>query len=176
MVRDIPEDITLRMSKMKKLLMFLMLLGLPLYGKTTYEPILGTVVGVTDGDTVKVVTAGTLYKVRLYGIDAPEKHQAYGQKAKEHLSELCFNKSVKVEIINQDRYGRFVGKIYVNGVCINWEMLKDGFAWAYVQYLKKEDKNLYMTLERMGKLDGVGLWADKSPIEPWKFRRKKHAK
>jgi len=154
---------------MKKFLLFFLLLACPLFS----EDVLGRVVGVTDGDTIKIASSGVLFKVRLYGIDAPEKHQAYGQKAKQHLSDLCFGRDVKLTIVNKDRYGRFVGKVYVEGKCVNEIMVEDGFAWAYRQYLKKADKDVYAAMEQVARNRGLGLWADKSPVEPWKFRRKK---
>ncbi len=158
---------------MKKLFLLLMLIGLPLFGKTTYEPVFGKVVGVTDGDTVKILSADVLYKVRLHGIDAPEMRQAYGQESKQHLSDLCFGKNVKLQIWNKDRYGRFVGRIYVGEVCINDVMIEDGFAWAYRQYLGGVIKKVYILMESQARQKGLGLWADKNPVEPWNFRRNK---
>jgi micrococcal nuclease len=77
-------------------------------------------------------------KIRLWGIDAPEKTQDFGQKSKENLSNLVFSKEVKVDIKRKDRYGRHVGKIYLQNVYVNLEMVKAGFAWYFKQYAKKD--------------------------------------
>jgi endonuclease YncB( thermonuclease family) len=134
----------------------------------------GRVVDVSDGDTVTVVDANsTQYKIRLTGIDAPEKAQAYGQKAKESLSDLVFGKLVEVEWSKQDRYGRIVGKIKLNGVDINLEQIKRGMAWHYKQYQKEqspEDRVAYAQSESHARDQGVGLWQDPTPIEPSVFR------
>jgi endonuclease YncB( thermonuclease family) len=89
----------------------------------------GRVVGVSDGDSVTVIDANkTQYKIRLAGIDAPEKAQAYGQKSKQSLSDLVFGKQVDVEWSKRDRYGRTVGKLMLGGVDINLEQIKNGMA------------------------------------------------
>jgi endonuclease YncB( thermonuclease family) len=156
------------------LAIFLILVALALGNTASANVIQGRVVGVSDGDTVTVVDANsTQYKIRLTGIDAPEKAQAYGQKAKESLSDLVFGKSVEVEWSKQDRYGRIVGKIKLNGVDINLEQIKRGMAWHYKQYLKEqspEDRVAYAQSESQARDQGVGLWQDPTPIEPSVFR------
>lgn len=155
--------------------------------------IIGKVVGVTDGDTIKVLDANkTLYKVRLYGIDAPEKKQPYGQKAKEYLSSLVFEQEVKLIIVNKDRYGRVVAKVYLlaGDFCgkkvyddmvaaneeVNLEMVKAGYAWVYRQYIKWPDSYLWGEDELEAKKLRLGLWQDKNPIEPWNYRKSKKPK
>jgi endonuclease YncB( thermonuclease family) len=89
----------------------------------------GKVVGVSDGDTITVLDAAkTQHKIRLAGIDAPEKAQPFGQKSKEHLSDSVFGKQVQVEYTKTDKYGRTVGKVLVNGMDANLEQIKAGFA------------------------------------------------
>jgi endonuclease YncB( thermonuclease family) len=153
---------------------FLILVALALGNTASATVIHGRVVGVSDGDTVTVVDGNsTQYKIRLTGIDAPEKAQAYGQKAKESLSDLVFGKSVEVEWSKQDRYGRIVGKIKLNGVDINLEQIKRGMAWHYKQYLKEqspEERVAYAQSESQARDHGVGLWQDPTPIEPSVFR------
>lgn len=137
----------------------------------------GRVVGVSDGDTVTVLDVDNKpHKIRLSGIDAPEKEQAYGQKSKESLSELVFGKSVDVEWRKQDRYGRTVGKIMLGGVDICLEQLKRGMAWHYKQYQQEQtaqDRLSYAESETLARSMGTGLWQDASPVEPSAFRHKK---
>ena len=137
----------------------------------------GRVVGVSDGDTVTVLDVDNKpHKIRLSGIDAPEKEQAYGQKSKESLSELVFGKSVDVEWRKQDRYGRTVGKIMLGGVDICLEQVKRGMAWHYKQYQQEQtaqDRLNYAESETLARSMGTGLWQDASPVEPSAFRHKK---
>lgn len=137
----------------------------------------GRVVGVSDGDSVTVIDAKkTQFKIRLAGIDAPEKAQAYGQKAKESLSELVFGKQVDVEWSKQDRYGRTVGKIMLGGIDINLEQIKRGMAWHYKEYQNEqslEDRVAYAQSESQAQDKKMGLWRDPAPIQPEVFRQKK---
>lgn len=117
---------------------------------TGAETLQGRVVGVTDGDTVKVLDAShTEWKIRLMGIDAPEKKQAFGIRSKSNLSDLVYDKTVVVEY-SKDRYGRTVGKILVNGVDANLEQIKAGMAWHYKKYAKEQpiaDRETYAQAE-----------------------------
>ena len=137
----------------------------------------GRVVGVSDGDSVTVLDAQkTQYKIRLAGIDAPERAQAFGQKAKESLSDLVLGKSVDVEWSKQDRYGRIVGMITLAGVAINLEQIKRGMAWHYKPYQNEqspEDRVAYAQSESQARDKKLGLWRDPTPIEPAVFRQKK---
>jgi len=144
--------------------------------------IYGKVVGVTDGDTIKVLDAdNTLHKIRMYGIDAPEKKQPFGQKAKGHLSSIVFSKNVRVNIINADRYGRSVGIVYLKDGftrnSVNLDMIIEGYAWAYLQYIKAlEDRILYAECQDKAKNLKLGLWVDKNPTAPWEYRKSKKRK
>lgn len=90
----------------------------------------GRVVGVTDGDTITILDAdNTQHKVRLTGIDAPERRQAFGNMAKQHLASLIFGKTVTVEWFKHDRYKRILGKVLVDGRDANLEQIRAGFAW-----------------------------------------------
>ena len=146
-------------------------------GTVTAETLHGRVVGVMDGDTVKVLDASnTQWKIRLVGIDAPEKKQAFGNKSKEHLSDLIFNKQVTIEYSKTDRYGRTLGKILVDGVDANLEQVKAGLAWHYKQYAKEqsqEDQSLYSSTEDQARSAKRGLWIDAYPTPPWEFRHSK---
>ena len=94
----------------------------------------GKVVGVSDGDTITVMHHGKGEKIRLYGIDCPEKRQAFGKRAKQFTSGMVFGKNVEVRPVTIDRYGRTIAWVYVNGTCLNEELLKAGFAWHYKRY------------------------------------------
>lgn len=156
------------------LTIFLLLIAPTLFADT----IAGKVVAVTDGDTVKVLTADKQeVKVRLFGIDAPEKAQDYGQKAKQFTSGLIFGKEVRVEVEATDRYKRSVGLIYLGDMLINAELVKEGFAWVYPQYCKKQPLCGNMkALEEKARQDKKGLWAMPAPTPPWEWRKdkKKH--
>jgi endonuclease YncB( thermonuclease family) len=128
----------------------------------------GRVVGVSDGDTIKVLIAGNqTIKVRLAEIDAPEKSQAFGNQAKKAMSELVFNKNVRVVGINIDRYGRLVGRVYVGGLDVNAEMMKKGMAWSYTQY---STDPRFPPLEKSARKSHIGIWASADPTPPWEYR------
>lgn len=140
------------------------------------EIISGRVVHVADGDTITVLDASkTQHKVRLAGIDAPEKSQAYGQQSRDSLAELVANRTVIVETHKKDRYGRQVGKVLVNGKDINIEQVLRGMAWFYRDYageLTSVDQQAYERAEAEAAEFHRGLWAEKRPVPPWEFRRK----
>ena len=135
----------------------------------------GTVVSVADGDTIKVLDAtNTQHKIRLQGIDAPEKAQPFGQKSKQSLSQLVYNKQVTVEFQKKDKYGRTVGKVLNNGTDVCLEQIKLGMAWHYKQYKPdqpKEDRETYAQVEQTARVQAVGLWKDKMPNPPWEYRK-----
>lgn len=139
----------------------------------------GRVVGVSDGDTVTVLTAeNRQFKIRLSGIDAPEKKQPFGAHAKETLARQLFGQPVVVEWSKTDRYGRIIGKIEVDGVDVNLEQIREGSAWVYTQYLRElpvEDRRLYLQAERQAKSEHRGLWGDNDPEPPWEWRKEKRA-
>ena len=135
----------------------------------------GRVVGVADGDTVTVLTAeNRQFKIRLSGIDAPEKKQPFGAHAKETLSRQLFGQAVVVEWSKLDRYGRIVGKIEVGGIDANLEQIREGSAWVYLQYLRElpvEDRQLYLDAQQQARDEHRGLWRDSDPEPPWQWRR-----
>lgn len=129
-----------------------------------------TVVGIMDGDTVKVLSDDKReVKCRLYGIDAPEKNQAFGQASKQSLSDLIYRRKVDVKIVDQDRYGRSVCQISINGVDVNREQVVRGMAWMYRRYCNDAT---YSQAESIAKAKRTGLWAEDRPTPPWDFRRK----
>lgn len=129
----------------------------------------GKVVGITDGDTMEMLIEGKGYKIRLAHIDAPEKKQAYGTKAKQYLSDLCYGKTATMTVTDVDRYGRNVAVVVLkDGTNVNKEMVKAGFAWWYYKY--SNDRS-YEKLEIEARNAKRGLWADKKPTPPWEWRK-----
>lgn len=137
----------------------------------------GIVVGVADGDTITVLDADKIqHKVRLTGIDAPEKKQAFGARSKQSLSDLVFNKSITVETTKRDRYGRELGKVVVGGRDANLEQVRAGMAWHYKKYERTQptiDAQVYAEAENEAKASKRGLWADADPTAPWEWRHSK---
>lgn len=143
------------------------------------ETITGMVVGITDGDTITVLDADKVqHKIRLAGIDAPEKKQPFGNRSKESLSALVFDKTVNVETEKRDRYGRQVGKVLANGQDVNLAQVERGMAWFYRQYQREQspnDQRLYEAAEDAAKAGKRGLWHDSDPVAPWEFRHAKRS-
>lgn len=144
---------------------------------THADTLTGRVVSVADGDTITVLdTNKQQHKVRLVGIDAPEKGQAFGQKSKENLSDLVFGKEVEIEHEKLDRYGRILGKVHVDGIDVGLQQVRDGMAWHFKRYQSEqsaEDREAYGEAEVVARRDGVGLWIDAEPTPPWAFRRRR---
>ena len=129
----------------------------------------GKVVGIADGDTFTLLLPdNTTKKIRMHGIDAPERKQAYGTVARERLSALIFSKQVTVEQTDIDQYGRIVGITYVEGQSVNEEMLRSGLVWHYKEY---DDNPRWADLERAARNSRTGLWQDRAPVAPWEWRR-----
>ncbi|OOG58185.1 thermonuclease family protein [Polaromonas sp. C04] len=143
-------------------------------GLTVAATIEGRVVGVSDGDTVTVLDAAKVqYKVRLTGIDAPEKAQPFGQRSKRNLSSWVFGKQVQIETNKSDLYGRTLGKVVVNGIDANLEQVKAGFAWHYKKYAGEQpaaDREAYSRAEAFACTQRIGLWHDAAPMPPWDWR------
>lgn len=161
------------MSNCNRILLFVatLLASLP----SVADTLQGRVVGIADGDTVTVLdSSNTQFKIRLMGIDAPEKKQAFGNRAKQSLSELVFNKQVTVEYSKKDKYGRTVGKIVVDGIDANLELVKTGLAWHYKKYQNEQsinDRSIYAQAEEQARAEKRGLWFDNVPIAPWEWRK-----
>ena len=135
----------------------------------------GKVVAVADGYTITVLDAtNTKHKIRLQGIDAPEKAQAFGQKSKQSLHQMVHSKQVSIEFQKKDKYGRTVGKVVHNGNDICLEQVKLGMAWHYKQYESEQpkvDREIYTQAELTARTQAIGLWKDKNTIPPWVFRK-----
>lgn len=154
---------------------FLSLLLLTTWAVTLYgDTLQGKVVGIRDGDTITVLDSNkTQHNIRLAGIDAPEKAQAFGERSKQHLSDLLFGKTVAVDWNKTDKYGRTIGKVVANGQDANLRQVQAGLAWHYKQYEKEQsasDRSFYAQAEVDAKARKVGLWRDAAPTPPWDFR------
>jgi endonuclease YncB( thermonuclease family) len=140
------------------------------------DTITGRVIGVADGDTITVLDdSNTQFKIRLSGIDAPEKKQHFGQLSKKSLSDFVYDKMVIVDWKKRDRYERIVGKVLINGVDANLEQIKHGMAWFYKQYQNEQplqDRLDYLHAQETAETARIGLWVDDAPVEPWVFRMK----
>jgi endonuclease YncB( thermonuclease family) len=135
----------------------------------------GRVVGIQDGDTVTVLDAvKQQHRIRIAGIDAPEKAQAFGAAAKENLARLAFEKQAEVRCNKHDRYGREVCNVYVGARDVGLEQVRSGHAWWYREYAREqspEDRKVYETAESEARGARRGLWHDVSPTPPWDWRR-----
>ena len=140
----------------------------------------GDVVGVADGDTITVLDADKVqHKIRLTGIDAPEKKQPFGNRSKQSLSDMVFNKTVTVETGKRDRYGRELGKVLAGGKDVNLEQVRAGMAWHYKAYERTQsatDRQAYADAENEAKAAKRGLWVDADPTPPWEWRHSKKEK
>jgi endonuclease YncB( thermonuclease family) len=136
---------------------------------------MGRIVGDSDSDTVTLLDANQRqYKTRLTGIDAPEKKMPFGQRSKEHLSDLIFSKDVQVETEKLDRYGRTLGKILFDRKDINLARINTGLAWHYKKYQNdhsRSDRQLYAHAEDQARQQRIGLWRDPNPTPPWEWRK-----
>lgn len=124
------------------------------------------VIKISDGDTITVLSGKEQTKVRLYGIDAPEKKQDYGQRSKQFLASLIAGQVVEVEPKGKDRYKRTLGIIHYKGQDINAQMVLNGYAWAYVKYSK-----IYVDQEKTARKNKLGLWQSSDPTPPWEWRK-----
>jgi endonuclease YncB( thermonuclease family) len=135
----------------------------------------GRCVAVVDGDTIKALAAGNeLLRVRLNWIDAPEKSQAFGQRSKQHLSELVFGREVELHTHGLDRYGRTLAVVMLDGVDINLEQVRSGMAWCYTRYLSEAPADIqasYQQAETEAWEQQRGLWSERDPIPPWEWRK-----
>lgn len=151
-------------------------LALCLVFQVQADTLLGKVINVADGDTITVLDdTHTQHKIRLTGIDAPEKRQAFGNVSKQSLAEQVAGQSVAVEWVKVDKYGRKVGKVLLAGLDCNLVQVKRGLAWHYKQYQREQsptDQQSYAAAEIEARAAKLGLWRDADPVPPWEFRHK----
>ena len=149
-----------------------------------HADIRGKVVAVTDGDTIKVLDANRVqHKVRLSGIDAPERGQPFGNASRKNLASLVAGKDVRIETSKKDRYGRVLGKVWVQPqdcpgcgktLDANHAQILSGMAWRYLDYVKDlppEDRGRYESAEAAAKKQKRGLWSEANAIPPWAWRK-----
>jgi micrococcal nuclease len=159
---------------MKPLLAFLLLfLTAPVQLPETV--VCARVVSVIDGDTIKALTKDNeLLRVRLRNIDAPEKSQGFGQRSKQNLSELVFGRDVELHVFGTDRYGRTLAVIMLDGVDINLQQVRDGYAWVYTRYIGENSLEVqaqYYDAQAAAQRERRGLWQDSDPVPPWEWRK-----
>jgi endonuclease YncB( thermonuclease family) len=137
----------------------------------------GQVVHIADGDSLTVLASNKeSFKIRLQGIDAPERGQAFGKYCKEQLGQLTNGKTVQVEAYKHDKYGRIIAKISVNDSDVALTLLRQGCGWHYVAYAKEQsprDSKAYAKAEKQARAAQKGLWQDAHPVAPWDYRRQK---
>ena len=144
----------------------------------------GKVVAVTDGDTIRVLDANRVqHKIRLAGIDAPERGQPFGNASRKYLASLVAGKAVRIESTKKDRYGRVLGKVWVQPrdcpscgktLNANHAQILAGMAWRYLDYVKDlspEDRGRYESAEAEARKRKRGLWSEANAIPPWAWRR-----
>jgi endonuclease YncB( thermonuclease family) len=146
--------------------------GAPETADERIELLEGRIVGITDGDTLTLLVDEQPVRVRLAQIDAPERGQPYGSRAKAALSQLGFGKPARVEILEIDNYGRRIGEVFVGGVHLNQELVRQGHAWAYTRYARS---TAIIDLENEARAAGRGLWRlpEASRDAPWEWRRQR---
>lgn len=129
-----------------------------------------TLLKVYDGDTVKILGPDGRFKLRLTGIDAPERNQAYGKKSRRALNKLCKHKGVNihVKLSGMDKYQRYLGRLYCNGIDASLYLTEQGLAWH--NYWYSSDIRIFLA-QRSAQKQGKGLWQQSNPMPPWQWRR-----
>ncbi|MBC8031136.1 MAG: thermonuclease family protein [Pyrinomonadaceae bacterium] len=137
----------------------------------------GKVVKIVDGDTITILDAqNTQHKIRLQGIDAPERKQDFSKISREHLASLVFGKQVRVDYAKVDRWGRLIGKVWIDGNDECLAQIQAGLAWHYKEYEREQssvDREAYAAVEQEARAQKRGLWKDPAPTPPWDFRHHK---
>jgi endonuclease YncB( thermonuclease family) len=160
---------TLASSFLSAVFIASLLVALPSHGRELH----GRVVGVADGDTLTVLVHHERVRVRLADIDAPERAQPYGTRARQSLAELCHERIATVIEAGKDRYGRTVGVVSCDGVVANREQVRRGLAWVYSKYARR-DSPLY-AIEREARTQARGLWQAGDAQPPWEWRNRHRA-
>ena len=135
----------------------------------------GTIVGVADGDTLTLLDASnTQHRIRLDGIDAPERSQPHGQRARQSLAALTHGRVARADCPKIDRYGRAVCRVVIDGVDVGLEQIRRGYAWHYIKYAHEQrtaDRERYARAESDARAANAGLWSFSDPVPPWDYRR-----
>lgn len=172
--KQLASDYRLFQLRQQLAILFCLILAMPL--NVSAELISGRVIAVASGDTITILNSNnTKYKIRLSGIDAPEKAQPYGIASRKSLSDLVNGKEVDVEWLKlEKKHKRAVGKVLLNGVDINLEQIKLGMAWFFLHYQNEQpsqDRIDYENAQISAEDKQIGLWVDKNPTPPWEFRK-----
>lgn len=146
------------------------LFGIAAAPPDTIEEFSGKVVALSDGDTITVLNDRKQIKVRLEGIDAPEKSQAFGNKSKDALADLIGRKEVSIHATGIDKYGRTLGRVIIEGQDVSELMVAQGMAWHYKEY---SDDEALAELEDKARAAKLGLWAESNALPPWEFRKRR---
>ncbi len=134
----------------------------------------GEVVRVIDGDRIEVWHDGRPERIRLSGIDAPEKGQPFGKEAKQFTAAVALHKAVTVKVRGRDSYGRIMGQVVLpDGITLNHELIKQGLAW---QYRRSSQDGILAAMEAAARESKRGLWVDPRAIPPWEWRRTSHSR
>lgn len=155
--------------------LLLLVFTLGIFGET----IRGLCISVADGDTITIMAdenggrENKKMKIRLYAIDSPEGKQEFGLEAKKFVEKMVLNKRVEIDYKDTDQYGRIVGILNYEQYSINEELLKNGLAWHYKQYSRKDYYNRYNDLEVEARKKKINIWSNKNSVAPWEFRKKK---
>jgi endonuclease YncB( thermonuclease family) len=165
---------TLRLRRIQiTVLLTVLLAALVPAASTAAEEFVGMVIGTADGDTITVLHNRRPERIRLSGIDAPEKGQPFGERARQFTARLPSGHEVTVRVTGRDRYGRFLAEVLLpDGRSLNQELVRAGYAWWYRRYAN--DVALE-ELEAQARLTHVGLWADPHPVPPWEWRNDRRA-
>ncbi len=137
------------------------------------DTLTGRVVKVYDGDTITLLIDNEQYKIRLSGIDAPERKQAFGNASRRHLASMVAGQVVRVEWDKTDRYGRYIGKVWSASKDANLEQIRVGMAWHFKRYASEqspEDRVIYSRAEKDARAKRIGLWREEA-LAPWEWRK-----
>ena len=159
---------------MRTILALLSLITLATATPQEGDTILGKCVSVTDADTISLLVDKSVYKIRLSGIDAPERGQEYGSKATQALASKVKGKQLTIEVAGYDKYRRMLGKLMLDGESVEFWLVRNGWAWQFVKYDQSEELRL---AQQLAKDEGLGLWAGEAnglkSMPPWEYRDRK---
>lgn len=160
---------------MRIVLLLLCLLAMPVTVSASFQAM---VVNVLDGDTLTVLTPqGEQLRIRLYGVDTPEKRQLFGQDARHFTARKVSGRTVEIQEMDRDKYGRIVGIVYhIGKQSLNRELLENGLAWYYGDFCKQDFCKEWKRIEQTARKNRVGLWSNKKSMPPWDWRKKERMK
>jgi len=154
----------------------IILVMMNIYSSENENIVVGKVISVIDGDTIKILTDKSKeLEIKLAEIEAPERDQPYGRTSKQNLSQLIYNRVVTVKYSSRDRYARIVGYVVLNNTDINLRLIKSGSVWVHDYYSLGKRGKIYKEQEAIAKNNKVGLWAlqESQRVSPWHWRENK---